>query len=139
MESILHLPRWDGTGVQARLGQLRQRLELLQRRLDVATAGERRLVSPLNFFAAAAVIGVAAIVATVYTPAYVVEQNGIVLGTVSDPQVFEDAVDRVEARASEILGYDYTLDSDFTYEFALTEPENITPRTAPCWTGCWTR
>ena len=127
MESILHLPRWDGSNVQARLGQLQQRLELLQRRLDTATAGERRLISPLNFFAAAAVIGVAAIVATVYTPAYVVTQNGVVLGTVSDPQVFEDVVDRVEDRASEILGYEYTLDGEGTYDFALTEPENITP------------
>lgn len=127
MESILHLPRWDSSAVQTRLGQLRQQLELLQHRLDTATAGERRLISPLNFFAAAAVIGVAAIVATVYTPAYVVEQNGIVLGTVSDPQVFEQAVDRVEARASDILGYDYTLDAETTYDFALTEPENITP------------
>ena len=127
MESILRLPRLDGSAVQTRLGQLRQRLELLQRRLDTATAGGQRLISPLNFFAAAAVISVAAIVATVYTPAYVVEQNGIVLGTVSNPQVFEDMVDRVEDRATEILGYDYTLDSGFTYEFALTEPENITP------------
>lgn len=127
MESILHLPRWDGSNVQARLGQVQQRLELLQRRLDTATAGERRLISPLNFFAAAAVIGVAAIVATVYTPAYVVTQNGVVLGTVSNPQVFEDVVDRVEDRASEILGYEYTLDGEVTYDFALTEPENITP------------
>ena len=126
MESILHLPRWEGSTVQARLGQLQQRLELLQRRLDTATAGERRLISPLNFFAAAAVIGVAAIVATVYTPAYVVTQNGVVLGTVSDPQVFEDAVDRVEARASQILGYEYTLEGETSYDFALTEPENLT-------------
>lgn len=126
MESILHLPRWEGSTVQARLGQLQQRLELLQRRLDTATAGERRLISPLNFFAAAAVIGVAAIVATVYTPAYVVTQNGVVLGTVSDPQVFEDVVDRVEARASQILGYEYTLEGETSYDFALTEPENLT-------------
>ncbi len=133
MESILHLPRWDGAGMRAKLGQfqqrlqLQQRLELMQHRLDAATAGEQRLISPLNFFAAAAVIGVAAIVATVYTPAYVVEMDGIVLGTVSDPQVFEQAVDRVEARASEILGYEYTMEGDLNYEFALTEPENITP------------
>ena len=133
MESILHLPRWDGAGMRARLEQfqqrlqLQQRLELMQHRLDAATAGEQRLISPLNFFAAAAVIGVAAIVATVYTPAYVVEMDGIVLGTVSDPQVFEQAVDRVEARASEILGYEYTMEGDLNYEFALTEPENITP------------
>ncbi|WP_297214129.1 G5 domain-containing protein, partial [uncultured Flavonifractor sp.] len=129
MESILHLPRWDGAGVQARLGQLRQGLELLQRRLDTATAGERRLISPLHFFAAAAVIGVTAIVTTVYTPAYVVAQDGVVLGMVSQPQVFEDTVDRVETRAAQILGHDYTLDSSFTYEFALTEPENLTPTT----------
>ena len=39
----------------------------------------------------------------------------------------DSVVDRVEDRASEILGYEYTLDGEVTYDFALTEPENITP------------
>ena len=139
MESILHLPQWDGAGVRAKLEQFRQRyrlqekmelvqhrMERIQHKLDAATAGERRLINPLHFFAVASVLGVAAVVAAVYTPAYVVEQNGVVLGTVSNPQVFEDVMDRVEARASEILGYDYTLEGEVNYDFALTEPENLT-------------
>ena len=134
MEQILHLPRPDLAALRAKLDRfqpyadrVRTRSKQVQRWLDAATAGERRLISPLNFFAAAAVIGLVAIVTTVYTPAYVVSQDGVVLGTVSDPQVFEDAVDRVEARATEILGYDYTLESEPSYDFALAEPDNITP------------
>ena len=134
MDQILHLPRPDLAGLRTRLDRfqpyadrVRTKRTQLQHWLDAATAGERRLISPLNFFAAAAVIGLVAIVTTVYTPAYVVSQDGVVLGMVSDPQVFEETVDRVEARATDILGYDYTLKSTASYDFALTEPENITP------------
>lgn len=134
MDQILHLPRPDLAGLQGKLerfqpyvDRVRTKTKQMQRWLDTATAGERRLISPLNFFAAAAVIGLAAIVSTVYTPAYVVSQNGVVLGTVSDPQVFEDVIDRVEARATEILGYEYTLEGTPSYDFALTEPDNVTP------------
>ena len=134
MDQILHLPRLNGPALRAGLERVqpyvdraRGRAERAQRWLDAATAGERRLVGPLHFFAAAAVIGVAAIVATVYTPAYVVARDGVVLGMVSQPEVFEDVVDRVEARATDILGYEYTLEGEPTYEFALTEPDNITP------------
>ena len=136
MEQILHLPRPDLAALRAKLDRfqpyadrVRTKSKQVQHWLDAATAGERRLISPLNFFAAAAVIGLVAIVTTVYTPAYVVSQDGVALGMVSDPQVFEDAVDRVEARATEILGYDYTLESTASYDFALTEPDNITPAT----------
>lgn len=51
-------------------------------------------------------------VSTVYMPAYVVSVDGVTLGAVVEPSVFEEVVDRVEARATSILGYDYTLDSD---------------------------
>ena len=60
------------------------------------------------------VIGVAAVVGTVYTPSYVVEVDGVALGTVTSPSVFEDVVDRVESRATDILGYDYTMDGAVT-------------------------
>lgn len=56
-----------------------------QHKLDEATAGGKRLFTPLNFLAVAAVVGVATVVATVYTPSYVVSVDGVPLGTVSDP------------------------------------------------------
>ena len=36
-----------------------------------------------------------------------------------EPQVFEQVMDRVEARASNILGYDYTLQNQVGYELSL--------------------
>lgn len=137
MDEILHIPQQEerGESLTARLRAgagaaseaLRTGAERFRRWSDAATAGGRRLINPLHFLAAAAVIGVAAVVTTVYTPAYVVELDGVALGTVTSKQVFENAVDRVEARATQILGYDYTLDGDISYSLALTEPENITP------------
>ena len=105
---------------------LDSRLEPLRRRLDEATAGGRRVVHPLHLLAAAAVLGVTAVVATVYTPSYVVEYNGVTMGAVSSPSVFEEAVDRVEARASGILGYDYTIGGTVSYAPALTERDSLT-------------
>ena len=100
MESILHLPQWDGAGVRAKLEQFRQRyrlqekmelvqqrMERIQHKLDAATAGERRLINPLHFFAVASVLGVAAVVAAGCTPAYGVGGSGVVLGPVAHPQV----------------------------------------------------
>lgn len=124
MDEILHIPQQEEQTLTARL---RAGAERLRRWTDAATAGGRHIISPLHFLAAAAVIGVAAVVTTVYTPAYVVELDGVALGTVTAPQVFEDAMDRVETRATQILGYDYAIDGDVTYSLALAEPENITP------------
>ena len=93
-------------------------------RADAAVAG-RKAVGPLAFLLAAGVIGTALVVGTVYTPSYVVSVDGATLGVVTEPEVFEAAMDRVEARASDILGYDYTLDNAVTYEFALTEKDKL--------------
>ncbi len=134
MDEILHAPRepeaplksaesgaggapaWEWVRTALVGGAARAR-----RWLDEATAGGHRLISPLNFFAAAAVIGVAAVVGTVYTPSYVVSLDGVALGTVARPQVFEDVIERVEARATSILGYDYSIDGAVEYEFALSK------------------
>lgn len=91
-----------------------------------AVAGKPKM-SPLPFLALSAVVGVAAVVGTVYTPAYVVTVDGVDLGLVRDQRVFEQAEERVEARASGILGYDYHLDHTVAYSMALTEREEITP------------
>ena len=135
MDEILHRPRGGGHGaldtVSARLrllgGELKAHTVLWREQAhrtllqtDAATVG-RGIMQPLHFFALAAVVGVAAVVSTVYMPAYVVSVDGVALGAVSEPSVFEDVVDRVEARATSILGYDYTLDSVVTYEKALVE------------------
>ena len=93
-------------------------------RADAAVAG-RKAVGPLAFLLAAGVIGTALVVGTVYTPSYAVSVDGVTLGVVTEPEVFEAAMDRVEARASDILGYDYTLDNAVTYEFALTEKDKL--------------
>lgn len=88
MDEILHTPREESSAIRPPLAQLRdrweagtaalaQRVEPLRRRLDAATAGGRRLINPLHFLAAAVVIGVAAVVGTVYTPSYVVEVDGV--------------------------------------------------------------
>ena len=96
----------------------------LLHRADAAAAGHKA-VGPLAFLLIAGVIGVALVVGTVYTPSYVVSVDGVTLGVVSDPEVFEGAMERVEARASDILGYDYTLDNAVTYDFALTEKDKL--------------
>ena len=96
----------------------------LLHRADAAVAGHKA-VGPLAFLLIAGVIGVALVVGTVYTPSYVVSVDGVTLGVVTDPDVFEGAMDRVEARASDILGYDYTLNNAITYEFALTEKDKL--------------
>ena len=84
-----------------------------------AVAGKPKL-SPLPFLALSAVIGVAAVVGTVYTPSYVVTVDGADLGLVRSQSVFEQAMERVESRASEILGYDYQLAHTVSYAPALS-------------------
>lgn len=91
-----------------------------------AVAGKPKL-SPLPFLALSAVIGVAAVVGTVYTPSYVVTVDGTDLGLVRNTSVFEQAVSRVERRATEILGYDYQLEQTVNYTPALTNRSDITP------------
>lgn len=95
-------------------------------RADAAAAGHK-LMGPLIFLLVAGVLGVLLVVNTVYMPSYVVSVDGVVVGTVAEPDVFEGAVERVEARAAGILGHDYTLNHEITYEFALTEKDKLSP------------
>lgn len=94
---------------------------------DRLTASGRHILDPLPFLAAATVIGVSATVAVVYTPSYVVSLDGTDIGTVRTQAVFQNVADRVESRASSILGYEYSLDSDITYDLALTKRDELSP------------
>ena len=81
----------------------------------------RSVMRPVRFFTIAAVVGVAAVVATVYTPAYSVSVDGVPLGAVDSRDTFAAAVQRVEATASGVLGYDYVFAAPISYQFALVE------------------
>ena len=103
---------------------VKKRSQFIWHALDGALA-DRKLLSPLPFLAISGVAALALVIGTVYTPSYVVTVNGTDLGTVTEPAVFEQVVDRVEKRASSILGHDYTLDQTVDYTFALTQKDKI--------------
>ncbi|MEG0824469.1 MAG: peptidoglycan DD-metalloendopeptidase family protein [Oscillospiraceae bacterium] len=104
----------------ARLGR---RVGHIFHKTDATLAGHR--LGPVLFLAAALTAAATFVISTVYTPSYVVSVNGTQLGTVKNQQAFETVVDRVENRASDILGYDYTLDVTPDYSFALTEKSKL--------------
>ena len=96
------------------------------RRVDQALAWMRSF-NPLIFLAAATLIGVTGVLSTVYVPSYQVLVDGQPIGVVSTKSDFEGAVDRVEARATEILGHTYVMDGEVEYRFALSERDSIPP------------
>ncbi|MEG2455621.1 MAG: M23 family metallopeptidase [Oscillospiraceae bacterium] len=135
MDELLPLPHHDaaarrslreyaalGADAAVRLGR---DLSALLHKTDASLAG--RKLGPAVFLAASLLCAATFVVTTVYTPSYVVSLEGTPLGTVTSRQDFEGAVERVEARATQILGYDYSLNAQPTYSFALTEKEKISP------------
>ena len=98
-------------------------------KLDNALAG-RKFLSPLPFLAIAGVAVAALVVGTIYSPSYVVTVDGNDLGIVSEPAVFERAVDHVEDRAASILGHEFALDQEVEYSFALSQESDFTPAAA---------
>ena len=110
------------------------KLNTLRLRLDNAMAG-RKLVNPLPFLALAAVAGAAFIVTSVYTPSYVVTVDGVTLGVVSEPAVFEEVIDSVEARTAAILGGDEEKQAVFARllsDAKLLEGAGCTAIAVPC-------
>ena len=87
----------------------------------------RPLMDPLPFLAIATVVGITSVMLSVYSPAYVVTVDGTDLGLVKSKAVFQNVVDRVERKVSAIVGYDYTLENEITYDFALVKRDEFTP------------
>ncbi len=110
--------------VQAASVVLRRQGDRVFHRVVSSVAG-RPLLDPLPFLAVTAAIGVGSVISTVYTPAYAVSVNGVMLGTVKEPVIFERIVDQVETRASNILGHDYVLDGNIDYSFALVRKDEV--------------
>ena len=85
----------------------------------------RSALDPVVYFLAALSIGAAAVMGTLYTPSYVVSVDGVVLGAMDSRDTMEQVIDRVEARATSILGYDYRLEQDVGYEFKLSPRDTL--------------
>ena len=85
----------------------------------------RTRMHPMLFLAISVVLSVFLLVSTVYTPAVVVTVDGVRMGLVADAAEVEAVIDRVEARATRILGYDYVLTTAVTYHNALAREENL--------------
>lgn len=103
--------------------RLRRRWEQLRFRADAFFAGKR--LRGGIFLLCALLIGGAAIFSTVYTRGYTVTVSGQELGVVSDTGAVDAIAQRVEARASEILGRDYTLEAEITYSPRFVERDKL--------------
>ena len=80
----------------------------------------RRAVGPVSFLTVCAALGVALTLTTLYTPSYAVLVDGEQVGVVADQAVVTQAIQEVEAEGSSLLGYQYQVEGDVGYQFALT-------------------
>jgi murein DD-endopeptidase MepM/ murein hydrolase activator NlpD len=77
------------------------------------------------FFLVAALCIATGVATTAYTFGYDVTVNGKDLGVVSDPSCVNSAVQAVESRASQILGYDYAVSADIQTHRVLAEKSKV--------------
>ena len=82
----------DAAGARSEV--LRRQGTRIYHRVSSALAGKPKM-APLPFLAISAVIGVGAVVSTLYSPAYVVTVDGADVGVVRDQAVYEQAAARV--------------------------------------------
>jgi len=87
---------------------------------------ERRSpLDPVIFLTAALSIGSVVLLGSLYTSGYAVTVDGVSMGQVATREEVEAAVDRVEKRASGILGYDYVLEQDVEFDFNLVRKDEL--------------
>ncbi len=77
-------------------------------------------VGPVSFLMVAGALGTALTLTTLYSTSYAVIVDGQEVGVVADQSVVDHAIQTVESRGSQLLGYSYQVDSDIDYNFALT-------------------
>ncbi len=99
------------------------------RRAGRALAGSRFL-RPAPMLAVIGAVCAVLVLSSVYDRGYAVTVDGEELGIVTDPAVFELAVDRVEDRVAAILGHEYHLDHQVEYAFTLAQEEEFSPASA---------
>ena len=84
------------------------------------TLAIQQAVGPASFLVVSAALGVALTLTTLYAPSYAVTVDGEQVGVVADRDVVDRAIADVEAQGSSLLGYDYQVQGDIGYQFALT-------------------
>ena len=77
-------------------------------------------VGPVSFLLVAGALGAALTLTTLYSTSYAVIVDGQEVGVVADQSVVDHAIQTVETRGSQLLGYDYQVDSSIDYNFTLT-------------------
>ena len=122
--------RTKGRNLVSNCGRLRRdaRVQLDELYITLRRAGHRyhealagrRYAAPTSFLALSAALGLALTVTTLYTTSYAVFVDGENVGAVADQSTVEAAVSNVEAMGSRMLGYEYTVDNEISYKFALT-------------------
>lgn len=88
-------------------------------RLHNMVAGNRA-AGPISFLVGSAAVGVAMTLVALYSPSYAVTLNGETVGVVADESVVEKAISSVESTGTSILGYDYHVQGNLEYNFAIT-------------------
>lgn len=88
-------------------------------RLHNMVAGNRA-AGPISFLVGSAAVGVAMTLVALYSPSYAVTLNGETVGVVADESVVEKAISSVEGTGTSILGYDYHVQGNLEYNFAIT-------------------
>lgn len=77
-------------------------------------------VGPVSFLLVAAALGTALTLTTLYSTSYAVIVDGQEVGVVADQSVVDQAIQAVESRGTQLLGYDYQVEGDIDYTFGLT-------------------
>ena len=115
--------RWDAMKEWTRI-HLRRAAHVAHGALAIHQA-----VGPISFLGIAAALGVSLTLTTLYTTSYAVTLDGDPVGVVADQSVVDQAIREVEAEGSSLLGYDYRVEGDLDYQFALTLKTDITQET----------
>ena len=68
----------------------------------------------------AGTLGAALTLTTLYSTSYAVIVDGQEVGVVADQSVVDHAIQTVESRGTQLLGYNYQVEGDIDYSFALS-------------------
>ena len=88
-------------------------------------------VGPISFLVMAGALGAALTLTTLYSTSYAVIVDGREVGVVADQSVVDQAIQTVETRGSQLLGYDYRVNGNIDYNFTLalksdlSQPQDI--------------
>jgi len=77
-------------------------------------------VGPVSFLLVAGALGAALTLTTLYSTSYAVIVDGQEVGVVADQSVVDNAIQTVEDRGTQLLGYDYRVDNQIDYDFTIT-------------------